>query len=80
LELNDLKLFFGKVNQLKRTTIEETEILDSFLFKMNTLDVKVKTSIAPYMFVQILMNYFLESIRIKKRDVGEGKHIIFLYN
>jgi len=47
---------------------------------MNTLDVKVKTSIAPYMLVQILMNYFLESIRIKKRDVGEGKHIIFLYN
>ena len=66
--------------KLKRTRIEETEILDSFLFKMNTLDVKVKTSIAPYMFVQILMNYFLESIRIKKRDVGEGKHIIFLYN
>ena len=75
-----MKLFFGNENQLKRTTIEETEILDSFLFKMNTLDVKVKTSIAPYMFVQILMNYFLESIRIKKRDVGEGKHIIFLYN
>jgi len=80
MKIKLLKLFFGKVNQLKRTRIEETEILDSFLFKMNTLDVKVKTSIAPYMLVQILMNYFLESIRIKKRDVGEGKHIIFLYN
>jgi len=32
------------------------------------------------MFIQILMNYFLESIKIKKNNLGEGKHVIFLYN
>ena len=26
------------------------------------------------------MDYFLETIRIKKSNLGEGKHVIFLYN
>ena len=32
------------------------------------------------MFIQILMEYFLEVTGIKKSNSKEGKHVIFLYN
>jgi len=48
---------------------------------MNTHDVKTKIEFNFFsMFIQILMEYFLEVTGIKKSTSGEGKHVIFLYN